>query len=269
MQTRIPKLDVYLRTHTGANVHPGERFIPFGKDTLVVGCVRSLVRSLVAAKTVVDATLTIVDDHSVQTAVDSLVHIARASGLTWKLIQLPPEETGNSASLRAAYRVARETARELVYFVEDDYLHEESAIAEMVLSREMFARHLGQSEVGISPVDYPDNYGRLFEECRIVAGNSRHFRTVRHSTGTLLIPKTLFMKNWDLFASLGLYGLIPEISETSSINRIWLAPDAFLFAPVPTLAIHMQFKENIPPYVHWEKWWERYAVDNTRATVPK
>lgn len=263
MPPRKQLLDVYLRTHIGANVHAGTRFVPFDKATLVQGCVSSLIAALSYASESADITLTLIDDHSESPVIDELLTLARKAGIAARLVRLPQGETGNSASFRATYRIARETARELIYFVEDDYLHLKSAVTEMLEAHALFSENLRGAAVGIFPVDYPDYYNRLMEETRIVLGSRRHFRTVRHSTGTFLVSRTLFLKHWDKFAAFGLYGLLPEVTEHSTINRIWFEGAAFLFSPLSSLALHMQFKENLPPYVKWEEWWQRCALPGT------
>jgi glycosyltransferase involved in cell wall biosynthesis len=254
---KIP-LDVILRTHTGSNVHTGARIVPFGKEELVIGCVSSLFNSLVEARDVADIRVTIIDDHSTDAALAFFEKTLRESGLRGEIINLVGK--GNNASLKEQYRHAREHARDLIYFVEDDYLHAPSAISEMVLAQHLFSRNLGGAPVGVHPVDYPDRYlpGAIVES-RIVIGEHRHFRTIESTTGTLLVTRKLFLDEWNTFLKFSDYGSGPETTEAATINSIWRERRGFIFSPIPTLAIHVGAPDVIPHFIDWREWWNRYA----------
>jgi hypothetical protein len=261
------KLDVYLRTHSGRNVHVGERLVPVSKEVLIEGCVRSLLRSLEAARSRADIVITIIDDHSTDSMRAVLERLLAEHAIPGRLVFLPDGETGNSASIRYTYKTARETARDLIYFVEDDYLHASQAVHEMLGAHALFSTRLSGAEVGIFPVDYPDYYDRLLEDTRIVMSESRHFRTVRHCTGTFMLTKKLLISEWEKFAALSLYGIVPEVTEHVTTNRIWMEERAFLFAPVPTLALHLQFLPHIAPFTDWKAWWSAYAFPQDKKWV--
>ena len=55
---------------------------------------------------------------------------------------------------------------DLVYFVEDDYLHKRDAIEEMILSYERISSQIGK-ELIMCPADYPYLYNKL-ENSKII-----------------------------------------------------------------------------------------------------
>ncbi|MDO8493144.1 MAG: glycosyltransferase [bacterium] len=255
---QLPELEVILRTSTGPNVHMGKRFVTFNKETLLLGCLYSLLETIKEAHGLANIHLTIIDDHSVPTAKSSMRLMVAASAVPVTLVDL--EGTGNRASLSAVYEYARNNAKELIYFVEDDYLHAKNAISEMLSAYVDFQKRLAGSEVGFFPVDYPDVYlPDIISPARLVLGEHRHWRTTNYTTGTILVSKKLLLKCWYNFLGFSLYGLAPEIYEGTTLNKIWKEENNFMFSPIPTLAIHMQFQENIPPFTDWRKWWDNYS----------
>lgn len=252
-------LNVILRTHTGRNVHAIQRVAPFSKAELVVGCARSLSRSITAARDIADIRFTTIDDHSTEEATARMKELGNGCGVPFEFIHL--DDTGNNASLRAVYKYAREHGRELIYFVEDDYLHSTAAIREMVEEYLAFKKNLGKVEVGIYPVDYLDRYKPEFlREARIVLGKNRHWRTVYSTTGTLMVTRDLFLSQYDKFWGFSFYGLTPDSQEAGTLNKIWDNGAGICFSPIPTLAIHMSEEEVLPPFINWRDWWKRYAI---------
>jgi hypothetical protein len=86
------------------------------------------------------------------------------------------EETySNLASLLCFYEVAKKNGDELIFFVEDDYLHFEPMIEEMVSSYERISSQLNK-DIFICPADYPYLYMNN-QKTNILIGNKRHWRT--------------------------------------------------------------------------------------------
>jgi hypothetical protein len=152
----------------------------------------------------------------------------------------------------------------LVYFVEDDYLHYPSAIEEMVDSYLTFKRNVGM-EVAIHPFDDPDNYKvKYIEECRIVFGKNRRWRTNRYTTFTFLCNPDIVRKHWSKFYTLATeylteWGENNNIHEGTTINSIWRT-DVMLFTPIPSLALHLQYEEQMDPYLNWKELWDSIEI---------
>jgi len=244
------KLDVILRTHSTGNVHQGERYVGTSKEEVMLRCVYSLVRSMNEADA--DIRVSVVDDRSTPDALKKLRDILQSSKHPTEIRQCDAKIQNESTM--AHFSVGLERGREIVYLVEDDYLHAPSAISEMLDAYTLFKKNLGRREVALYPTDYLDRYNEM-DLCRIVLGPKRHWRTITRTTNTCWLSHALLRKRWSEFEALAKgYGVVPGIGEDNTINKIW-REDAVVFSPIPTLALHVQFDVHKDPYVDWQSWW--------------
>jgi hypothetical protein len=253
-------VDIIFKSHSGADVHPGVRVFRGTKTELIHGCLRSLVRAvnnLDLQK--YSVTFTVFDDHSTPECVTGIKKIISTLSCETKFIAL--DSRGVGPSLATTFEYAKNSRGESIYFVEDDYLHTETALLEMLEAQEIFSRNLGGREVAIFPLDYPPNYiPQLMQPSYLVVGPRRHFHTEYCTTGTFLISRKAFLENFDLCIKMGKYKIDPFVDEGSTFNKIWTDRGVTLFSPVPTLAIHMQGNDVMPPFTDWRKWWDSYAI---------
>lgn len=255
-------LDIHLQTHSETSVHGAHRYVGAAKSEVMLRCTRSLVTSINQADA--DIILRVFDDHSSPEAVTALRRILATCRHPVEFVAL--EDSGYNASCLASFSRARDDARELIYFVEDDYLHTPSAIPEMLEAQALFKEKLGGREVALHPYDDPKNYwGVIFsqESCRVVYGGKRHWRTNTHTTNTCWIEVGTLKRNWERFERLARYSSTPygrahHIFEASTINEIW-REQVSLFTPIPSLALHLQYEEHKDPYLDWKEWWNAAA----------
>jgi glycosyltransferase involved in cell wall biosynthesis len=256
------KLDVHLQTHSDISVHGAHRYVGAPKSEIMLRCTQSLVISLNQAEG--DIVLRVFDDHSSPETITTLRRILATCKHPVEFVAL--EDRGYNASCLASFSRARDDARELVYFVEDDYLHTSSAIPEMLDAHALFKDKLGGREVALHPYDDPKNYWSVIfsqENCRVVQGTNRHWRTNTHTTNTCWVEAETLTRNWELFELLALYSSTPygrahHIFEASTINKIW-REQVSLFTPIPSLALHLQYEEHRDPYLDWKEWWRSAA----------
>ncbi|MES2436820.1 MAG: class I SAM-dependent methyltransferase [Patescibacteria group bacterium] len=242
---------IIFRCHTGDNVHDGVRFAGVSKTELVVKCFKSIVSAAEIVNR--DIEIVIVDDHSEKKCIEALEDVLTTSRHPHKIIHVT--DTGNKASLRESFEYARDYGKELVYFVEDDYLHLPTSLLEMIEQQTEFKNNLNNKEVAFYPVDYPDRYQpQGIYQSMIVLGKHRHWRTTRHSTLTFFSSRKAVFEYWELFEKMW-QGEGNFVDEDQTVNKLW-GPDIQLFSPIPTLAIHMQFEEHKPPFVDWQKYWD-------------
>ena len=52
------------------------------------------------------------------------------------------------------------------------------------------------------------------------------------------------------------FGDALNIHEGTTINKIW-RENVYLFTPIPSVALHMQFKEQIDKFIDWKPLWNR------------
>ncbi|OBI14232.1 hypothetical protein A5714_14085 [Mycobacterium sp. E2462] len=256
------RLDIHLQTHSELSVHGSDRYVGAPKSEIMLRCAQSLVASINEATC--DIVLRVFDDHSSPKAVAALHRILDRCSCPVEFVALT--ERGYNASCLASFSTARTVARDLVYLVEDDYLHTPSAVAEMLEAHALFKKRFGGREVALHPYDDPKNYwGPIFshEDCRVVYGSDRHWRTNTHTTNTCWVEAETLRRNWPLFEQLALhsstpYGVEQHIFEASTINTIW-REQALLFTPIPSLALHLQYEEHRDPYIDWSQWWAAAA----------
>lgn len=256
------ELDIHLQTHSDISVHGAHRYVGAPKSEVMLRCTQSLVRSINQADG--DIILRVFDDHSSSDTITTLHRILATCKCPVEFVAL--DESGYNASCLASFSRARDHARELIYFVEDDYLHTPSAIQEMLEAHALFKEKLGGQEVALHPYDDPKNYWSIIfshENCRVVYGTKRHWRTNTHTTNTCWTEVGTLRRNWELFELLARYSSTPygqahHIFEASTINKIW-QEQVSLFTPIPSLALHLQYEEHKDPYLDWQEWWERAA----------
>lgn len=253
-----PSIDIILRTHSFIDIHPNPtpRYCGADKTTLVEKCVKSLVQS--ANNYTGEIKFIWFDDHSSQDMIDKVFKVFTSSKHPVEFNAL--EQRGWNASGLAQFDQGRGSKADLVYFVEDDYLHYPTAIEEMVDAYLTFKRNLG-SEVAIHPYDDPDNYLPLFiDECRIVLGVNRHWRTNKYSTFTFMCSPDIVRKFWSRFYTVATeymteWGEKNQIQEGTTINHIWRW-EIKLFTPIPSVALHMGYERQLDKYIDWKALWD-------------
>ena len=107
------------------------------------------------------------------------------------------ETFSNLASLLQSFEIGRNTGEDLIFFVEDDYLHFEPMLEEMVASYERISSQIGR-DIFMCPSDYPYLY-MTNEKTNVLIGNKRHWRTINKTLCTFLTSKDLLDKYWDNF----------------------------------------------------------------------
>lgn len=261
------ELHVILRTCDRANVHNDwrVRYCDMEKIDLVKGCFNSLVAAILHC-TWFHVKLTVLDDSSSLALVEFLKE--KGSLLpNFELVQL--ETQGYQNSGHEVFLRAKNSSSDLVYCVEDDYLHAPSSLQEMVDSYFLFKQKLNNDQIVLYPFDAPECYDPPTPPCWLVHGTARHWRSGIYTTFVMLTVPSLIEQNWGLFETLslnysGMYlrkGKENEFryTEDNTIWNIWRNGPAIRFNPIPSLALHMQFDAQMDPFLDWKQWWQNYA----------
>jgi hypothetical protein len=250
------KLDIIFRSCSRVyEFHGRVRVAQASKSELIIRCLRSLLRSAELARAErqdLSITLTVVDDHSHPDCVELMKRMLSGASFGTGFVAMD-ERTGNGPSLLTTYEHARENARELIYFVEDDYLHAESAILELTEAYNQFSSQLN-SDVVLFPMDSPNLYSRHYPS-GILLTSRRYWRNIGSTTGTLLVSRSTLLEHWEKYMGLTRYALDSGVSEENTINLVYRRVPCF--SPMPTLAVHMGELEVISPFVDWKEWWDR------------
>lgn len=246
---------IVLRTCTRVNMLNGEqmggRYVKVPKHQLVNVCMSSLVNSInqVQGHSV---KLVVLDDHSSSEAVVDFKTILSNCHYPTEFISIE-DGTGPNHTCFKVYEQVELNATDLWYHIEDDYLHVPEAIQDMIDSVDQFESNTGQL-VAVNPHDDIWRYTNEIYESIILMGPHRHYRTVRHSTYSCLASRQMYDKYRDYFQDAAKYLMIRD--ENSTINRLWNQPDVMLFAPIPTVALHISVEGTRDPYINFDALWD-------------
>ena len=155
------------------------------------------------------------------------------------------------ASIRASFDLAKRKSSDLVYFVEDDYIHKKESIFEMVSAYEKISSEQGK-ELFICPADYPYLY-KKFDNSQILIGNKYHWRTVNESLLTFLTSKSLIEKYWNNLILMSENEHVPFEIPLHSIYE-----KEICISPIPSLVMHCTNINSVfglPPNIDWVKLW--------------
>lgn len=271
------KLHIVLRTHDGKNIHGKKlRYINVSKKELIVGCVSSLVNSANLAKNC-KIKFTVLDDHSSKELLNSLHDIFSYSIHPYTITSL--SESGFNHSAYMQFKTCRDSDSDLIYSVEDDYLHCPSAIGEMLSSHESISKKFGLDQICIFPFDTPQEYDfNLREKFFVVREKFRHWKSSSWTTQTFLTSPKVLKEHWGHFEKLALeFKVVPRhlkhilnwdeiIWEDTTICNVWrdYVP---VFHPIPSLALHVQYEKEMDVYIDHEYWWNNFTKINKSAKV--
>jgi len=162
----------------------------------------------------------------------------------------------NLSSLLKCFQIAKEQSEDLVFFVEDDYLHFEPMMEEMIASYERIGSQL-KKELFICPADYPYLYMNS-RKTNILIGNKRHWRTVDRTLCTFMTSKIMIDKYWNNFYNTCLDRNDPFEKYLNEIYKI-----EFCISPLKSLSVHMtniNSSYGLSPFIDYKKIWDENSV---------
>ena len=162
------------------------------------------------------------------------------------------ETFANLASLLQSFEIGKEIGDDLIFFVEDDYLHLESMLEEMVSTYERIASQIGK-DIFMCPSDYPYLYMNN-EKTNIVIGNKRHWRTINKTLCTFMTSKYLLNQYWENFVKTCLDRNDPFEKYLNEIYQKELC-----FSPLKSLSLHLtnvNSSYGLSPFIDYKKLWD-------------
>ena len=161
-------------------------------------------------------------------------------------------QMSNMSNIHKSLLFAKNECSDLVYFVEDDYLHRQEAINEMILTYERISSQLNR-ELILCPADYPYLYTKI-DSTNIFLGANKHWRKVEETLCTFLTSKIILQKYWNKFISMCNFEHYPFEQPLHDIYK-----SEYCLSPIPSLAIHLTNINSIfglSPNINWKKIWE-------------
>ena len=230
--------------------------------------ISSLIKSIVYCKTKypnIKIKTLIVDDDSDE---KTLIHIKKtinSSKLDMEIINFDKRDYdniinkqknlqtfGNLSSLLHSFELGKKMGKDLVFFLEDDYIHFEPMLEEMIASYERISSQT-KKELFMCPADYPYLYMNN-EKSNILIGNKRHWRTIDKTLCTFMTSIELINKYWDNFYSTCLDRNEPFEKHLNEIYKKELC-----ISPLKSLSVHMtnvNSNYGLSPFINYKKLWD-------------
>ena len=166
--------------------------------------------------------------------------------------QKSTETFSNLASLLQSFEIGKNQGDDLIFFIEDDYIHYETMLEEMISSYERIASQF-KKDLIMCPSDYPYLYTNN-EKTNILIGSKRHWRTINKTLCTFMLSKDLLNKYWE-----NLYKTCIDRHEPFEkyINEIYLSE--VCISPLKSLSLHLtniNSSYGLSPFIDYKKIWE-------------
>ncbi|NMN68193.1 hypothetical protein VP91_00013590 [Candidatus Pelagibacter ubique] len=267
---KVNSVMIIFRTNTDVEIwdQNKKRLFEELKIEYSLRALKSLIRSVNFSKTKypdIKFKTVIVDDKSRKENLDKLKELIDGSGLDIGITPLDCEKYkdtikqqkndqtfSNLASLLQSFELGKEHGEDLIFFVEDDYLHFEPMIEEMIASYERIASQVN-SDIFMCPADYPYLYMNN-EKTNILIGNKRHWRTINQTLCTFMTTKSLLDKYWDNFYNTCLDRNDPFEKYLNEIYK-----KEFCISPLKSLSLHLtnvNSSYGLSPFIDYKKLWD-------------
>ena len=228
----------------------------------------SLIKSIIYCKTKysnIKIKTLIVDDDSDEKTLINIKKTINSSKLDMEIINFDKRDYdniinkqknlqtfGNLSSLLHSFELGKKMGKDLVFFLEDDYIHFEPMLEEMIASYERISSQT-KKELFICPADYPYLYMNN-EKCNVLIGNMRHWRTIDKTLCTFMTSIELINKYWHNFYSTCLDRNEPFEKHLNEIYKKELC-----ISPLKSLSVHMtnvNSNYGLSPFINYKKLWD-------------
>tara|TARA_B100001250_G_scaffold409532_1_gene434057 strand:+ start:1435 stop:2457 length:1023 start_codon:yes stop_codon:yes gene_type:complete len=272
----IKSFHVIVKTCTSVNLvtQNKSRIFEKNKSEYTFKTINSLINSLkYVAKTIqkLPIKITIIDHNSQKNDLKLIENKLKNSGINFKILNLDLKEFSEKiktldknnldieknmkstmSSIYKSFLLAKEDDNDLIYFVEDDYIHERESLIEMLLTYEKLSS-LFKNEIFLCPVDYPYLY-KSHSKSAIFLGHKRHWRTVNESLLTFMTSKKMIEKYWEKLITMSEKEHSPFETPLHEIYE-----KEICLSPIPSLAMHCTNINSVfglSPNVDWKKLWD-------------
>ena len=267
---KVNSILIILRANTKIDIWDQNKKRIFEKPKVeyTYKSISSLIKSIVYCKTKypnIKIKTLIVDDDSDE---KTLIHIKKtinSSKLNMEIINFDKRDYdniinkqknlqtfGNLSSLLHSFELGKKMGKDLVFFLEDDYIHFEPMLEEMIASYERISSQT-KKELFICPADYPYLYMNN-EKCNVLIGNMRHWRTTDKTLCTFMTSIELINKYWHNFYSTCLDRNEPFEKHLNEIYKKELC-----ISPLKSLSVHMtnvNSNYGLSPFINYKKLWD-------------
>ena len=273
---KVNSVLIIFRTNTDVEIwdQNKKRLFEEPKIQYSLRALKSLIKTVNFSKTKypnIKFKIIIVDDKSKGENLNKLKKLTDESDLDMSITSLNHEKYkdiikqqkndqtfSNLASLLQSFQLGKEHGKDLVFFVEDDYLHFEPMMEEMIASYERIASQVNK-DIFMCPADYPYLYMNN-EKTNILIGNKRHWRTINQTLCTFMTTKNLLDKYWDNF-----YNTCLDRNDPFEKHLNEIYTKEFCVSPLKSLSLHLtnvNSSYGLSPFINYKKLWDENEVTN-------
>tara|TARA_Y100001935_G_scaffold43010_1_gene35097 strand:+ start:682 stop:1650 length:969 start_codon:yes stop_codon:yes gene_type:complete len=265
---KVKSLLIVLRMNTNVEIwdQKKKRLFEQPKIEYSIRSINSLIKAITVCRNkypVIKIKTIIVDDQSKKDNLDKIRKLIQDQNIEiipldhekYKSIIKKQEKTetfSNLASLLQSFEIGKNQSDDLIFFIEDDYIHSETMLDEMISSYERIASQV-KKDIIMCPADYPYLYMND-EKTNILIGSNRHWRTINKTLCTFMLSKNLLNKYWENFYKTCLDRHDPF---EKYINEIY--ENEVCISPIKSLSLHLtnvNSSYGLSPFLDYKKIWE-------------
>ena len=277
----VRSLDIILRTCASVNMlsQSKKRLFEKNKSEYTLRTLNSIIKSINHSKeifTKINLKITIIDHNSKIEVINQMKLLLKDQFFKSEIVNLKIEnfkskikkinqqnkkvtdnQISNMSNIHHSLLIAKD-CNDLIYFVEDDYIHTIDSIKEMLLAYEKISSQLNK-ELILCPTDYPYLYNKM-ENTKILLGNKYHWRQINESLCTFLTSSLIVNKYFENLTSICKIEHYPFEKPLHDIYK-----KEFCFSSIPSLAIHctnINSVYGLSPFIDYKKLWEENEVIN-------
>ena len=258
---KVDALDIVVKTCTSVQLvsQNKKRIFEEEKSEYTFRTINSLIKSVKDLQKKfkgIKTKFTIIDVNSPKSHIERILSKITNDG--FEVEHIPVEDikgyennmSTTMASIRKSFYHAKK-CNDLIYFVEDDYIHKTESLAEMLFAYEKFSS-IFQNEIFILSTDYPYLYKNM-DNSSILIGENTHWRTVKESLLTFMTSRKMIEKHFEK-----LIDMATNQSNPFEKNLHEIYQKEQCFSPIPSLSIHCANINSVfglSPNINLKKLW--------------
>ena len=272
---KVKSLLILFRTNTNIEIwdQNRKRLFENPKIEYVLRSLFSLIRSIKKLKEDnkdIEVILKVVDDNSKEENIKKIKNLLLLSSLNFEIIshsfndhknfikeQKTQETFANLSSLLKCFELGKSEGKDLIFFVEDDYLHFDYSLDEMISTYERISSQLNK-DMFMCPSDYPYFYMNN-QKTSLLLGSKRHWRSINKTLCTFLVPISFLEKYWDNFKK-----NCQDRHDPFEKYLNELYEKELCISPIRSLSVHfanINSSYGLSPYIDYKSLWEENKLD--------
>tara|TARA_A100001011_G_C14222941_1_gene805274 strand:- start:450 stop:1439 length:990 start_codon:yes stop_codon:yes gene_type:complete len=259
---KVVSLDIIIKTCTSVQLvsQNKKRIFERDKSEYTFRTINSLIKSASQLKKSFNnlkINFTVIDINSIEIHIDEMISKFKNKGFDVNFIAVKNVKKNDDnmsttmASIKESFNLAKK-CNDLVYFVEDDYIHKNEALTEMLFAYEKFCS-IFKDEIFLLSTDYPYLYKKMGNS-NILIGENIHWRTVKESLLTFMTSKKMIEKHYDK-----LIDMATNQSNPFEKNLHEIYEKEKCISPIPSLSIHCANINSVfglSPNINLKKLWD-------------